>query len=126
MWSSVITHAVLIGLALMTWLPACTSTPSDTTSDSPELACEKPTGIERALPPDFIGYETPEEAAEAWSQTVDLPEGTWHEHNTRFMVLVQDGHNVARASISTIEEPAATTSDGTRFMSPNIDFCDSR
>lgn len=120
-----VTLALPLALILLIWLPGCEFTVSERDGDLPGLACEKPTGIERALPPDFSGYQSPENAAQAWRETVDLPEGTWQESERDFMILVdEDGQAVARASISIFTESTGTTFDETRFVSPSIDFCD--
>lgn len=120
-----VTLALPLALILLIWLPGCESTVSERDGDLPKLACEKPTGIERALPPDFSGYRSPENAAQAWSETVDLPQGTWQESESDFMILVdEDGQAVARASISVSAESTGTAFDETRFVSPSIDFCD--
>jgi len=114
---------VSIGLVLVVCLQGCDSAPSS--DEPPELICDEPTGIERALPPDFTGYESPENAARAWSETVDLPDGTWEGSNAGYMVLVDDdGNPVARATVTEMMESSATTFDTTRYVSSSIDFCD--
>lgn len=113
---------MFIGLVLLVSIQGCESTP--VTSDPPELACDEPNGIERALPPAFTGYDTPEDAARAWNETVDLPDGTWEESNSGTMILVgDDGHPVAKASVSELMESSVTTFDTTRYVSTSIDFC---
>jgi hypothetical protein len=92
---------------------------------SGELSCEPVALISIAPEPTNEGYDTPEQAAESYTDWVsDLPDGTWqHLEGESWILVRQDGRVVARADVGVITENAVTTFNEDRFWSGHIEYC---
>jgi hypothetical protein len=101
-----------------------TTVGSEPTAGSFILSCDNIHTIEYMREGGFQGYATPREAVESWKSESGVPDGGWVQHEgVRWVLVNEDGENVARTEVRTMTGNASTTFATERYASDGIEYC---